>query len=120
MVDNDASEFFGELRMQQLSAVTFVHDYLQLWFDGRGVNVANPLTVESAGSRIVSWEPGFRDLLCAQIGKAVTVITYSAGEALTFVLNDGSRLEISLKADDCRAPEAVYAHGFKNGGVWVE
>ena len=52
MNDETSSRLFEELRGEQLSAVTFVQDYLQLWFDGPGINVTNPLTVESAAEKI--------------------------------------------------------------------
>ena len=47
MTDPYAS-LFAELHGRQLSAITFVQDYLQLWFDGPGINVTNPLTVRTA------------------------------------------------------------------------
>jgi hypothetical protein len=65
MTDSGLRELFDELRGEQLSAVTFVQDYLQLWFDGRCINVTNPLEVASGDRRLVSREPGFQDLLCA-------------------------------------------------------
>ena len=68
------TNIFAELHGEQLSSVTFVQDYLQLFFDGPGINVMNPLTVESAGRMITSWEPGFRDLLCSpDLGKTCLV-----------------------------------------------
>ena len=39
MSHDDSSAMLDQLRGEQLSAVTFVQDYLQLWFDGPGFNV---------------------------------------------------------------------------------
>ena len=64
--------FFAELQGEYLSAVTFVMDYLQVDFSGRTINVYNPLTMQSDGATVTSWQPGFRDLLCGQITKVVT------------------------------------------------
>src|SRR5438105_997105 len=76
MIDKAQSALFEQLRGEQLSSVAFVQDYLQLFFDGPGINVTNPLTVESAAEKITSWQSGFRDLLCAQIAKIVDAVEY--------------------------------------------
>ena len=106
---------FEELCGEQLSAVTFVQDYLQLWFDGPCINVKNPLTVESGAGKITSWQPGFRDLLCAQIAKIVAAIEYYPSVALVLRFSDGSSLAVSLEAKDYTTPEAYFAHGFADG-----
>ena len=108
------SSLLDELRGEQLSAVTFVQDYLQLWFDGPGINVTNPLTVRTSATTITSWQPGFRDLLCKQIAKVVVAVERRQGEALSVNFEDGSALSISLREEDYSSPEAYYAHGFKN------
>jgi hypothetical protein len=118
MDTRDAQALFEELRGEQLSAVTFVQDYLQLWFDGPGVNVMNPLTVITASATITSWNQGFRDLLCGQIAKIVSRVERQGGEALTIRFEDGSALSISLRENDYRCAEAYYAHGFK-GNAWL-
>ena len=114
MTEQDQPALFGELRGEQLSAVTFVQDYLQLWFDGPGINVTNPLTVTARESRITSWKPGFRDLLCAQIAKIVDTVEYRAEDALAIRFVDGSQLSVSLRREDYTSPEAFYAHHFKD------
>ncbi len=106
--------WFEQLRGAQLSAVTFVQDYLQLWFDGPCINVMNPLTVESGGAKVTSWEPGFRDLLCAQIAKIVADVEHRTGDILSVSFEDGSRVSISLRPEDYTSPEAFSTAGFKN------
>ena len=110
---------FDELRGEQLSGVTFVQDYLQLWFDGPGINVTNPLTVRSTDARITSWDPGFRDLLCSQIAKTVEAVEYRKGDALVIRFRDDSACTISLRQEDYTSPEAFYAHGFTANGWFV-
>ena len=119
-MDNTVDGTFDELLGEQLSAVTFVQDYLQLWFDGPGINVMNPLTVTTPAGSITSWNPGFRDLLCAQIAKIVSAVERRAGEALVIKFHDGSSLLVSLREDDYQGPEAYYAHGFSNNAFIVE
>jgi hypothetical protein len=114
------SNLFAELHGEQLNSVTFVHDYLQLFFDGPGINVTNPLTVQSGEQTITSWAPGFRDLLCAQITKRVKKAECVEGDSLCIIFEDDSRISVSLKPEDYSSPEAIYAHGFSNNQWIVE
>lgn len=109
---------FQELVGEQLSAVTFVQDYLQLWFDGPGINVTIPLTVHSGALSVTSWQPGFRDAICGQIAKLVKSIIYRDADALEIHFEDGSRVSISLRPEDYSSPEGIYAHGFRDG-EWI-
>lgn len=63
MSEPPPSALFEQLCGERLSAVTFVQDHLQLWFDGPGINVANPLTVLTGQTAVGSWQPGFREVL---------------------------------------------------------
>lgn len=119
MDEDSSAHMFSELHGEQLSAVTFVQTYLQLGFDGPCINVTNPLTVHSQTSTITSWQPGFRDALCAQIGKVVSFTAIEAGEALTLGFTDNSVVSVSLRPSDYTSAEAIYAHGFKNKGWFV-
>jgi len=111
---------FDELLGEPLSAVTFVEDYLQLWFDGPGLNVLNPITVTTPSATVTSWQPGFRDALCNQITKIVAGVEQRPGESLTIAFEDGSSLSISLSPEDYTGPEAYYAHGFEQNAWMVE
>ena len=110
---------FEQLRGEQLSAVTFVQDYLQLWFDGPGINVMNPLTVSSGQTSVTSWQPGFRDALCAQIAKIITSVEIRDGEAFVIRFEDDSHVSVSLREQDYTSPEAIYAHGFRDDAMFV-
>ena len=118
MDEGSSAQMFRELQGEQLSAVAFVRDYLQLSFDGPCINVTNPLTVHAQTSTVTSWQPGFRDALCAQIGKIVSSATFEAGKALSLRFTDNSVLSISLRPSDYTSAEAIYAHGFKHKG-WL-
>lgn len=119
MSEHESSDIFAELRGASLSAVTFVQDYLQLWFDGPGINVTNPLTVHADGVSVTSWQPGFRDALCSAIAKIVADVEFREGEALVIRFDDGAALSVSLRAADYTTPEAIYAHGFRDGAWFV-
>lgn len=113
MNEIETEALLGELRGAQLSAVTFVQDYLQLWFDGPGINITNPLTVQIGQTAVTSWKPGFRDALCTQIAKIVSAAEILDGEAFIIRFKDDSLISVSLRREDYTSPEAIYAHGFK-------
>ena len=57
----------------QLSAVSFVQDYLQIAFDRPGFTVLCPIQIHTShGDTVRSGENGFRDRICAAIGRTVT------------------------------------------------
>ena len=62
---SQAETTLRQLIGEQLSAVTFVQDYLQLAFDGPGINVYNPLTVETPTITVRTWDDQLRNVLCA-------------------------------------------------------
>ncbi len=113
-----STEIFDELCGAQLSAVTFVQNYLQLWFDGPGINVTNPLTVHAESVKATSWQPGFRDAICAQITKVVASTELRPNDAFAIHFADGSLVSVSLRPEDYTSSEAIYAHGFKRNG-WL-
>ena len=119
MSEHTPAALFEQLRGEQLSAVTFVQDYLQLWFDGPGINVTNPLTVQTGQLSVTSWQPGFRDALCSQIAKIVAAVECREGEAFIIRFEDGSQLSVSLREQDYTTPEAIYAHGFRDDVSFV-
>lgn len=118
MNEKNSIPMFKELHGQQLSAISFVQDYLQLWFDGPCINVTNPLTVSAADKTVTSWKSGFRDLLCSQIAKIVAAVEHCPASDLTIHFADGSFISISLRPEDYTSPEAFYAHGFSND-QWI-
>ncbi len=119
MSEHTPIALFEQLRGEQLSAVTFVQNYLQLWFDGIGLNVTNPLTVRTGQLSVTSWQPGFRDALCSQIAKTVAAVECRVGEAFVMRFEDGSQLSVSLCEQDYTTPEAIYAHGFRDDVMFV-
>src|SRR5882672_7542795 len=102
MSEHTPAALFEQLRGEQLSAVTFVQDYLQLWFDGPGFNVLNPVTVYVEDQSARSWDDQFRNKLCSQIAKTVASVTVHEGTALKITFADGSVIEISLRPGTTR------------------
>ena len=101
---------------EQLSAVTFVQDYLQLHFDGPRLTVFSHPVIMVRGKTFHWGKPGFRDALCHNIAKKVTEAQVAYGDSIVIRFADNSTIKISLKDDGCLGGEAV---NFDAGGnVW--
>jgi hypothetical protein len=101
---------------EQLSAVTFVQDYLQLHFDGPCLTVFSHPVVRLGNQTFHGGKPGFRDALCNNIAKKVTEVRVAYGESISIRFVDGSTINIPLQDDRCLDGEAV---NFDAGGnVW--
>lgn len=98
----DVSEIIGE----ELVAVEFVEDYLQLRF-------AAPLFTLYAWPHVLFpdfslayGEPEYRNALCAQIGEKVATASLEEGDALTIEFENGTVIGLSLREEDVDGPES--------------
>jgi hypothetical protein len=98
----DISAIVGE----ELIAVEFVQDYLQLRFDGPLLTLyAWPHVLLSEHS-VGFGEPEYRNALCGQIGERVEEAELDEGNSLTVKLENGTVLALSLREEDLDGPEA--------------
>ena len=118
MMNHPKVSSLEQLKGRELSAVTFVRDYLQLQFDGPFLNVfVWPRILVPAGS--VSFEmPGYRDGLCSQIGKTVGGVAVETDANFRLFFTDGSIIEVSLLPNARKGPEAIVFQDGKGFGVW--
>src|SRR2546428_10633078 len=99
---------------EQLSAVTFVQDYVQLHFDGPRLTIFSHAVI-MLGDKTFHWDkPGFRDALCNSIAKKVTEARVVYGDSIAIRFADGSIIKISLKDEDY--PPGGEAVNFDTGG----
>jgi hypothetical protein len=91
----------------ELSAVTFVRDYVQLHFDGPTISAYTLPTVTVGDSVFSHISPGYRDALCARIGSTVRAAYADPGQQLRIDFSDGSALSISLRPEDRQVEEAA-------------
>ncbi len=92
---------------EQLGAVTFVQDYVQLHFDGPTITAITRPVVVSGGTTFEYDSPGYRDRLCGLIGKVVIRAYARQGDRLQVDLEDQVSLVVSLKPEAYRAAEAA-------------
>jgi hypothetical protein len=91
---------------QELSAVEFVQDYLQLRFDGPTLALfVWPEVFREEGSYAYG-EPEFRNFLCALLAEHVTAATLEEDEALEIEFESGVILRATLRSEEIAVPEA--------------
>ena len=98
----DISAIVGE----ELTAVEFVQDYLQLRFDGPLLTLYGWPHVLLSEYSVAFGEPEYRNALCGQIGETVEEAELDEGNALTVKLENGTVLALSLREEDLDGPEA--------------
>lgn len=93
---------------EELNAVSFVMDYVELHFNGPVVRcIADPVVSDDKRS----WrfpEPGSRDALCSLIGTALSALDFEEAEYLGLGFADSRRITIPLNEEARHHGEAVH------------
>ena len=100
---------------EELSAVSFVRDYVEFHFDGPVLRALTNVRVEHAGRIAAFPAPGSRDALCALIGQPVRAVTHQPEQHIRLAFADGAILTVPLDRRSYIGPEA--AHFVPAGGV---
>jgi hypothetical protein len=95
---------------EQLSSVTFVMDYGQLSFGDHRLTVFNPAAIAGLGYRIKDRDERFKNYLCDRISHKVVGAACRSGDCLTISVDDEGAIDISLRQQDYRGPEAINFH----------
>ena len=98
----DVSAIIGE----ELKAVEFVEDFLQLRFEAPLFRLYGWPHVLLADFSVAFGEPEYRNALCAQIGEKVVQALLEEGDALTIEFENGTVFGLSLREEDVDGPES--------------
>lgn len=99
----------SDLGGEELSAVSFVRDYVELHFDGPVLRALTlPVVVDAAGRSTDATSDVWRNALCALIGVVVVGVEIDDGVAIRVRFAGGTRLEIPLSDKFRRGPEAAH------------
>jgi hypothetical protein len=100
-------ELLQQIVGEELSSVEFVHDYVQLRFNGPTLTAVTQPVVQ-VGEHEYRWcDPGFRDELCKRIASRLIIARIQAGDTLRLEFEDRAIVKVSLRDEDYRAAEAV-------------
>jgi hypothetical protein len=91
---------------QELVAVEFVQDFLQLRFEGPLFTFYAWPHVLLSDFSVAYGEPEYRNALCAQIGQTVADASLEEGDRLTIELESGTVIGLSLREEDIDGPES--------------
>lgn len=94
------------LHGEELVAVEFVQEYLQLRFDGPLLTLYGWPYVLLHEYSIAFGEPEYRNALCSLIGEKVEEATLEEGDSLTLRFENDTVIALSLREEDLDRPEA--------------
>lgn len=108
------------LEGRELAGITFIRDYIQFLFDGPILNaytLPRVITLDAAYDPVAA---GYRDALCDQIGRTVTVANEEAAQKLLLRFNNGTTIEISLRNEDkvCAEAAMLQTDAKESWNVW--
>lgn len=104
IADTKLREIIG----QPMSAVSFVHDYVEFHFDGRILRALSPPSLHAQGHVTTFPESGSRDAFCSLIGKSVVNVVVRERDSIE-VRFDGSRtIKVPLSIPSRTGPEAAH------------
>jgi hypothetical protein len=122
MSQTSVQHLLNQLLTEDLSAVTFVRDYLQLQFNPPPIiNVYSICSVSNGNFRVQFGEPAFANAIIAQIGKQVRSVSQLPTDILVIEFVDGSTIEIPFGEGTFASSEAFEFFGRDHEwGVWPE
>ena len=113
--ENPLAVLIGE----QINAIAFVMDYVEVHFNGPILRcIANP-TVTCEGRKFLFPAVGSRDALCALIGDRPNNIVVAEGEAMVLEMNGGCTLSVPLTEEHARGGESVHFLGGVNEPIQI-
>jgi len=92
---------------EQLSAVIFVQDYLQLQFDGPTLTLLNWPIIEIGGNQIHYRTEEYRNKLCELIGRLVTDVSSKEEKNMRIDFEYQATLFVSLELENSAVTEVV-------------
>lgn len=118
MANESQRDPLAALATEQLSSVTFVQDYLQLGFDGRGLTLNVWPIVVTGTARVRHNDYGYCDALCSFIGKTVErVVETESRIDVLFVGGDSIQIDL-LGTEEEEGNRVIYQDSDKNVWAW--
>lgn len=103
----------ASLRGEQLSAVTFVQNYLQLEFDSKRLTINQWPSVETMDGIFQFGDVGYRNALCSLIARLVSN-AYDTPDIIVIALDNGNSIRVDLASSAFRKGDRVIFHDTTN------
>ena len=116
---NQVERTVESLAGEELSAVSFVRDYVEFHFDDPVLRALTNPRVEIDGETISFPEPGSRDRLCALIGRMVRQVDARERVHIRLAFQGGATLTLPLDEASHVGPEAAHFQGHLTAPVQV-
>lgn len=99
-----------EIFNEPLSAVAFVHDYVEFHFDGKIIRAFGDLTVTRKGQSVGADDVRWRNALCELIGNKVRDLAFfnEAPARLVVVFENETELVVTLVVSERTGPEVLH------------
>ncbi len=92
--------------LEPLSQVVFIHDYLQLVFQGESCTVYNLAKLMQNGIESIQGAPGFCDGLVSLIGQRISAVSTSVEHPLVLTFEGGEQFLVLSGVVGARGSEA--------------
>jgi hypothetical protein len=113
-----AEEILQVVVAEELVAVVFGQDYVQLGFDGPSLTALSHPTVEVGGTTFHWDEPGFRDALCGRIGRTVRAAKILPSHSVIVEFDDASVIRIPIDEAETATGESAHL-SMDSAYLWV-
>lgn len=108
----------SKLLEKELVSVTFIKDYLQLYFDGPYFNFYEYPSIKVGDVIFDSEKFGYRDHMCRLIGSKVVSVKENLHSDLSIDFDNALSISLSLKPEDRSSVEAgMFQSG--SGEGWI-
>jgi hypothetical protein len=108
----------GLLIGEQLSSITFVHDYLQVSFDGRVLTAYVFPEVIFNNVHFSYKKGGYRDALCSLIAEIVSDILLVEDASLTIVFSSGNKLVFIIAPNSIQYEKLILTKENEIDYIW--
>jgi hypothetical protein len=107
MALNKTFREFSDLIGEQVSAVCFVRDYVEIHFDGPVLRAFYGPVIEVDGNRFEFPEAGSRDALCSMIDAEIVAVQFDENEYFRMSTARGHHFTIPLNPDPPTGKECL-------------
>ncbi|HVS81144.1 MAG TPA: hypothetical protein VHE60_05375 [Pyrinomonadaceae bacterium] len=101
------NDSLGFLVGKQMTAVSFVLDYINFQFEDAFLTALSLPYVQAGDTKLINGTAGYRDMLCERISHKVSSASDTKSQEIRVSFDDGSVIAIPLWLEEYRGAEAA-------------